>query len=384
MNKETSPHWPACVRGVYRFLRYSSERTRVIQNIPIRRAQNSLIGLQFAADTKKLIVFVVPGRDWASGKEKISGGIISMVSFCEQTAMLGKIHGAKTIMCTVNGACLLVKHSLFDNQTMVYRFEQLNRHFRSLDELIIHIPEFLTDFFIDTLSNSDLAWLRSVGNVQINVMNQNIRLMPPSEVLQKAGQLARRVTITTAHEKYCTPYFRSYFGVPLHKLSVWISPENYKFRSWSEKENLLVISPDEHPLKESVMALLRRVQGLKIQVIQGLTYSEYKDLISRARWTLTFGEGLDGYLIEPIFSGAVGFAVYNEDFFTADFADLSTVYPSMDSLKQNMILDMANLDNDRVYSQYQQRQFDLCARYYSKEQYEANIIAFYTKQYVYG
>ena len=94
----------------------------------------------------------------------------------------------------------------------------------------------------------------------------------------------------------------------------------------------MVVSPDPHPAKEAVMDLLNSVTGLRIQVIQNLTYEQYKELISRARWSLTFGEGLDGYFIEPVFSGSVSFAVYNEEFFTQDFKPLSTVYSSYEEL----------------------------------------------------
>jgi len=67
-------------------------------------------------------------------------------------------------------------------------------------------------------------------------------------------------------------------------------------------------------MKEAVLGELKQVAGLSVQIIRNLTYDQYKSLVSRAKWALTFGEGLDGYFIEPVFSGAIAFAVYNEQF----------------------------------------------------------------------
>jgi hypothetical protein len=61
-----------------------------------------------------------------------------------------------------------------------------------------------------------------------------------------------------------------------------------------------------------------------------MTYQEYKATISKAKWALTFGEGLDGYFVEPIFSGDSSFSVYNPSFFIEDSWSLRTVYRDYD------------------------------------------------------
>jgi hypothetical protein len=205
--------------------------------------------------------------------------------------------------------------------------------------------------------------------------------MPGSGDIDVLKALAGRVTITTAHQKYCSAEYRQQFGLPIHKLSVWISPEQYQFRKWADKEDLLVVSPDQHPMKEEVLELLGRLPGLTVRIIQNLTYTEYKDLISRAKWSLTFGEGLDGYFIEPIFSGAIGFAVFNEQFFTPDFGELATVYSSYQQLIGKIGRDIRDMDNEPAFAAYQQQEYALCAKYYSYEQYRSNIQAFYKEKY---
>ena len=367
-----------------RLLRYRNERQKFIREIAIRRKQDILLQQQFEAGTGKLVVFLVIGGEWATGKDAISGGTISIVSICEETAALQNGRHAATIMCTMNNTHLLLKHERFQNNTDVYRFSQLKNYFRHLSSVIIHIPEFLTEYFREHLSAADRAWLHRIPQVHINVMNQNIRLMPEPEVLHRLKQLAEKITITTAHTQYCSPYYRDYFGVPIHKFSVWISPEQYQFTQWANKENLLVVSPDPHPLKEEVLNKLAELPGLRVQIIQNLTYQEYKKLVSTARWTLTFGEGLDGYFIEPVFSGAIAFAVYNEIFFTPDFKPLQTVYENMETLVAKINAAIVALDNPIDFPAYQQQQYDLCARYYSKTVYKKNIAAFYSGEYTYA
>jgi hypothetical protein len=364
---------PGFIKSVYRFLRYRNQRKKVWREVSIRKEQDKLLRENYTADVDKLIVFVVPGADWSTGRDAISGGVMSIVSICEETAALAGLHGAE----------VMLRHRMFENNTLVYRFDQLHSYFLNLRELMIHIPEFIADHFLTTITKNDKAWFSSISRVQVNVMNQNIRLMPSRDVIDTIRSIFTSVTITTAHQKYCTPGYREQFGVPLHKLSVWISPEQYTFLRWQDKKNLIVVSPDPHPLKDAILQQLREA-GLEVRIIHGLTYEEYKQLISTAKWSLTFGEGLDGYFIEPVFSGAVSFATFNEQFFTADFAALETVYSSVDELIKNITNDLSRLDNETSFNSYQQQQFRLCSLYYSKEQYRRNIAAFYQQQYTYA
>jgi hypothetical protein len=381
MKEKISKYSPDFVKKIYRLARYKNERHKFLREPAIKRTQDKNIQQRYDPKNTNLIVFLIPGSDWATGKEKISGGTISIVSICEQTAAMQEIHGAQTIMCTMNGDHLLLKHHMFSNNTDVYRFEQLASFFVNTTKIIIHIPEFLVEHFPASLSGFELKWLKKMKHVHFNIMNQNVRLMPEPDKIEGLKKLVDKITITTAHQKYCSLQYRKYYGVPIHKLSVWISPEQYKYVNWSEKENLLVVSPDPHPMKASILELLQNIKGLKVQIIQNLTYEQYKLLVSRAKWALTFGEGLDGYFIEPVFSGAVAFAVYNEEFFTPDFKGIGTVYDSFEKMHERIVTDIGALDEFERYSIYQKQQFNLCALYYNIKEYQKNIALFYKGMY---
>jgi hypothetical protein len=355
---------------------------RLFNETRIRFRQDKAIR-QFDPKTTRLIVFLVPGADKNTGAERISGGVISITSLCEESAQLGEIHQAAVIMCTLPNEYPLFRHRQFANKTDVFRFAQLRRYFTGLKEVLFHIPELGCSYFLEYLSAKDRQWIKGLEKVHINIMNQNVLMMPPVEEIGKLKQLAQTLTITTAHQRYCNPHYRELYGIPLHKFSVWISPEKYYFSKYGEKENLMVISPDRHPIKQQVLDRLAAIPGLQLQIIKDLTYEQYKSTISRAKWSLTFGEGLDGYIIEPVFSGAIGFAVYNEAFFTPDFASLPAIYPSYDDLLDNIEKDIASFDKATAYATRQQAQFDLCAKYYSFSEYKDNILRFYKKEYTF-
>jgi len=372
------------VKSIYRLIKYPQQRKRIYLNKKITPIQNKEIAHQYDKETKNLIVFLVPGAQWDFGKEKISGGLISICSLYEETLKLKNIHNAEVIMVTHHEDGLIWKFDSFENNIQLYRINQLSDYFKNLNTLIFHIPEYLIERVLQNFEKKFKHWFKTIPTVHFNIMNQNIRLMPPVDVVNELKKWANKITITTAHQRYCTLEKRDYYGVPIHKFSVWISPEQYYFKHKIEKENLMVVSPDPHSLKINILDRLKKIKGLEVRVIENLTYEAYKKLIARAKWSLTFGEGLDGYFIEPVFSGAISFAVFNELFFTQDFNSLQTVYATIEEMEMKIVKDIELMDNNEIFQNYQQVQFDLCSKYYSMEEYRNNIALFYNGKYTHG
>ena len=103
----------------------------------------------------------------------------------------------------------------------------------------------------------------------------------------------------------------------------------------------------------------------------------------RAKWSLTFGEGLDSYFSDPVFSGGVSFAVFNERFFTPEFANLQTVYPSWDVLMEKITTDMRRLDEPVIYKKCWKQAWDILNELYSTERFRENLRAFYRGEYTF-
>jgi hypothetical protein len=286
-------------------------------------------------------------------------------------------------MCTLPGDPPLLQYTKFENQNRIFTLSDVLSYFTNIETLILHIPEYAVRQFTRRLSGEDRVRLKQIEQLQLNIELQNIKLLPMKSDLDELKRMGR-VTCTTGHERYGTRELRNELGCSVHKLSVNVSPEQYRRKAFAEKDNLLVVSPDIHPRKAAILKLVKQTfPELTVQVVESLTYEAYKNLLEKAKWALTFGEGLDDYFVETIFSGGVAFAVYNSDFFTEDFKRLRTVYGSYDELSQRFCGDMSGLDDETVFQEYQEEEFTMCAKHYDSEVYLRNLELFYKGDYTY-
>lgn len=326
--------------------------------------------------TKRLIVFLTPGH------ELRAGGVLTIASMYRETANLEDLHQAKVVLCTVPGDPFFLKYRWFENRNYILDLELLLRWCGPLDYLQLHIPEYQVNRVLEWLNVSSDTLLRRVRELELNVMLQNIDLIKGQDVrgLMRFG----KVTCTTAHEAYTDAATREALGVTLHRLSTCNGPEFYSRSGYQDKELLLLVSHDEHPLKEQVLDQISKAfPQLKIQIVQNLSFGDYLNLARRAKWSLTFGEGLDSYFVDPVFSGGVSFAVFNERFFTPAFAKLETVYPSWDALTDQITTDLKRLDEPVAYMRCWQEAFDLLSGLYSADRFRENLRRFYRGEYTF-
>jgi hypothetical protein len=344
-----------------------------LRHLWIRSVQAAVLRT-LPSETKRLVIFLTPGYDWRTG------GVLAIGTHYRESIGLTDIHAAQVVLCAVPNDPLFLKYTWFRNANYILRLDAVLGRCPALAWLLIHVPEYAVNQFVAGLRPEDKALLRRCGAVHLNVMLQNIQLIQD----QNLAGLAEfgRVTCTTAHEAYSTLGVRRSLGVPLHKLSVKIDAEQYIQRPYERKRSLLVVSPDPHPLKDRVLKRIAAAHpGLTIQVIRDLSYEAYKRLVSRAKWSLTFGEGLDGYFCEPIFSGGVGFAVFNDRFFTPEYASLETVYPSWEALEERIVDDLRRLDEPSAYRRCSSQARELLLRKYNNAEYRENLCRFYRGEY---
>jgi len=326
--------------------------------------------------TKRLIVYLTPGYDMRTG------GVIAIASLYRESIALRHIHGARVALCTVPGDPPFFKYSWFKNHNYILDLESVLRDCTQLDYLLIHIPAYTVDRVLDWLTSVSPTLLSKIREIHLNVMFMNVENIRGKNVsgLKRFG----KVSCTTGHEAYTNAAWREALGVPLHRLSCCIGPECYSLSGYQEKESLLIVSPDPHPIKEKVLEHISQAcPDLTIKTIENLSYEDYLDLARRAKWSLTFGEGLDGYFIEPNLCGGVPFAVFNDRYFTAPFADLETIYPSWEVLMEKITADIKRLDEPVAYNECWQRIYDLVCGLYSTEQFRENLRMFYRGEYTF-
>jgi FkbM family methyltransferase len=206
----------------------------------------------------------------------------------------------------------------------------------------IFVPENFSLGFVKSLSDQEMQWLHSRKNFKLFVLNQNEQLMPsPTEFKDTILSLTKNVVITTAHSRYCTSRTSARYLAPVKQLTP-ILPI-MKYRTLGEKERIILLSPDpidqryKGVTREQVLIKLRaELPDFEFVTVQNLSLDAYLDLASRAMFSLTFGEGLDGYFIEPVLSGGVSFAIFNSVFFPESFASAKTIFLSWDLLIEQL------------------------------------------------
>jgi hypothetical protein len=325
------------------------------------------------ASARKLVWFLVPSWDICGG------GLLSISYFHAETQMLLGGPAVAVVASTYPNAPTLKKYTAFPNSMDIFSFTEVISHFKSVEHAILHIPEYFCKDFPNQLSPTERLFLDTIPRLQINVMLQNVDQCKPDDI-EPLRTLTDEITCTTAHDRYSTQEQSTRFGIPLHKLSIFV--DGYEQRRWTEKQNIMVLSPDQHPLRNRVIDIIKKgLPSLELITVENMLYESYRSLIAKAKWSLTFGEGLDGYFAETAWTGGIPFAVYNDRFFMPQFRELSTVYDAWDELQTWIVGDILKLDHEEVYDAAGEPIRQVLNELYSCEKYRENIRLFYNEQY---
>lgn len=325
----------------------------------------------------RLIIFFIP-------PEKIvNGGIMSIFSICKNSREFSNIHKSKVVISTYPGHSSYAKNDLFENDEKIYAFDDLVID-GSPEFLQIHVPEYASHEVFAALKNYS-NYLSNIADLRVNILTQNILLLQPPTDVACWFSLTSKVTQTTAHDKYASQSLANEYNLPTHHLSTFIDPSQYKQIPFKDKEDIIVLSPDQHKDRLKIVDKLKiELPNFKLVTVKDMIYEDYKKLMGRAKFTLTFGEGLDGYFIESFFSGGIAFAVYNEDFFPDEsFATLHNMYSSYDEMIGKVCDDIKHFDEDKIYSEANHNNVSKLSTIYSFDTYTENLKNFYLGKFTY-
>lgn len=335
--------------------------------------------LEHLKNTTKLILFLTPE------KQIINGGVMSIFSLCATTRGLNQ-DALCLISTPPNTKYTYAFNNKFANSEQVYRFSQIIENCTQLQELILHIPDFYIKRFYSNLSKKDIQFFKSVKNLQINIMNQNIEFMPKVEKLKNLYKLTDNITQTVAHDRYATQEICNKYKIPTHLFSALWDMSAYKKRDFSQKEKIIVLSPDANKYRENIVNKMKKeLPDWSFIMVKDMTFAEYMDLISRAFFTITFGEGYDGYFLQPFIVGSIGISVYNEKFFPNDkYLNLENVFISFKKMEENIVSFIKTYSSDEEkYTLLSTNNKQLQDNIYNMEKYKDNLRRFYNKQYDY-
>lgn len=334
-------------------------------------------GLDFLKNAETVNLFVLPNQN------TVSGGIQSIFSICEFSRQV--VPEAVSLLVTgpkKKGTYAFV--DWFKNDEKIYRWEQVIGNISHAKKMIIHLPDFLSGKFYGKLTAAEIRKLKKIEDLQINILNQNIDAMPAPEEIKSLYNLTKNVTQTVAHDRYASQEICDKWGIPTHLLSVFIDCGKYESYPFEKKEKIIVLSPDEHEYRAKIVAKLQKeMPDFKLVTVCNLTFSEYMDLIAKSYFTITFGEGMDGYFLQPESVGSVGIAVYNDEFFPSkDWKKMRNVYASYDEMHENIATDLKNFCADKaLYYQTAAAVTEECKKIYDFNKWLDNMSRFYNKNY---
>ena len=371
---------------VYHFEKYGKHENRFLEKVKYSREERMKIRKskkiqnhnikQVSKETDSLICFLVPELD------VVSGGVMSINSIAKISEKFKSIHNSKIILCTVPSENTFHKYTKFDSPYNIYRFEQIIKHYDKCKNFLFHIPETYIHPFLYFIKPEQVEWLKR-KKCKINILNQNIDLMPRPQIVDYLKLIFSEVTMTCAHQKYCNKQMRTSYDISVHLLST-SNLVKYKYIDYKNKENLLVYSIDKHPMKKTILNKINEeYPDLKMVEIKNMKYNEYLNIIKKAKWMITFGEGLDGYFCESIRSGTLAFSVLNESFFDDRFYYLENIYESYSMMLENIVKDMKKFDSKEEYKKIVDKCYAIDSELYNDGEYINNIKKFYLKQYTY-
>ena len=313
-----------------------------------RRIQRSKIN-QFRYGTrKKLVIFLIPGI------QRVVGGMLQVFSLHRLSREFFKGTEVDSLICWLPGEGWADhRYDGFNNDVTVFPLKMVLKLCAPKCELMIHLPEFAAERFCNSFGWDRLTSLRESNSLRINILQQNSDTMPSPSFIKQLLAIFSDLSSTVCNSAWVTVGERRRLGIPLHFLPTWYYPDDAPWQPYESKENLLIVSPDPNPNRDLIIGAIRNaLPSLRIQVIWGLKYEQYLELERAAKWSITFGEGLDGYFYGPMLRGGVAFAVRNATFDLPGLEEKTTIYPSYEVMANRIVEDIKALDSKVVYEAY--------------------------------
>lgn len=293
--------------------------------------------------TRRLIVVIVPERNI------VNGGVMSLHNFAVELRRQKAAHGCDVVVMTRPQAAPIThfRNTNFTNAENVYRFPQLLRC-AQLEELIVLLPEYSAHDFTASLAGRERKFLAGLKRLRIHILNQNVDAMPPPEDVADLFTLTPEVTLSVGHHGSYSPDLADRYRMPLMLLPPHADLTRYPSRVFAEKEKLVIYSPDDAPWKKECLAVVAKaLPDFELREIRGITFDAFMDLAARCMFSMTFGEGFDGYFVHPLQKGGIGFSVFKERFFpSADMASYPNLFVDPADMIARVVDVMATLRAD--------------------------------------
>lgn len=297
-------------------------------------------------ECKKLMVFILPEHN------EMSGGIYSIFSIASIVKRQRHKHQYEVVLMTRPNALdhTYCRQRHFRNNEDVFRFQQIERC-RNVEELYIHIPEYAAPFFVNHLEKATLTFLRAVSHLYINILNQNIELMPESNEFEDLRSLSTdHLSQSVAHHAYFSQEYADRYNLLTLLLPAYTDLSGYSPTKASEKQDIIIYSPDDAPHKRACLDLINNnFPNYKLIEIRNITFEDFMELATVCKFSISFGEGFDGYVAQPMYQGGLGLTIFKSEFFPdRSFLDHDVFFENSDAMLRNVcdVIDRYSRDHE--------------------------------------
>jgi hypothetical protein len=277
-----------------------------------------------------------------------------------------------------------LRQSNFRNSEDVFRFEQIERC-KKVKILQVYIPEYATTTFPSLAKESTRYYLKSREQLYINILNQNVLFMPEKQEFENLRSLARELTQTVAHHAYFTQAFADRYDLPTLLLPAYTDLSGYQKIDFKDKEKLIIYSPDTYRDYHKVVLdkLKQELPDYKIVRIFAMRFDQYMSLATRCMFSISFGEGFDGYIAQPIHQGGIGFAVYQSNFFPSEeMKSFANIFASEDNMIESIVERIREFaSNEKLYRETNAKMMQVYSKLYSKDDYIERILKLVNREF---
>lgn len=338
--------------------------------------ENILLGFldYFSLKIKRnVVIFYFP-----SDHEQISGGALSILYLFQKSKTI--LNDSNVFCAFFNKYPRVEKYTWLENDVVFLNLYYRKFIIKKAIRVLIHVPEVWISKFRLEWDQLDIA--KENPKVEINILNQNQNYLPsPLEINNSLG-VFNNFTMTLAFIRNLKECTLSYPNIDIFNLSAWFYKTQYEIMPFEMKKNIILISPDEHPLKNDIIRKLKSLFQFQIFEMTFLPYEEFKILQKDVKYTISFGEGYDNYFQGAYFTGGIGLSVYNEVFFHDEFKKDSlpkTIFPSYEVMLENIVNVINELNIKFNYESYNKMILSIVKKYNNPDLVNDNLQMFYKK-----
>jgi hypothetical protein len=179
-----------------------------------------------------------------------------------------------------------------------------------------------------------------------------------------------------AHHAYFNQKIADKYQLPTLLLPAYTDLNDYPASSFAEKEKLIIYSLDNAAHKKKCLRkIAQSFPDFKLLEIKNISFDQYMDYATRCMFSISFGEGFDGYVAQPFYQGGIGFAIYDPEFFPSEeFRKYYNIFDNADEMVGQICNRMRKLMLDREsYEQLNAEYLRELKRLYSFEDYIKQI-----------